>query len=121
MRAVYLNGKDVNIDADFFEGLGADRDSMTVMVDSPGSIKETYHYEFTIDGNRYRASWLSLSNRLTIKCIDLEFKDREIASNRLYELTKIITPDMLGNFIVRQIIARPEGDMPELVMMFYEE
>lgn len=121
MRAVYLNGKDVNIDADFFEGLGADRDSMAVIVDSPGSIKETYHFEFAIDGNRYRASWLSLGNRLTIKCIDLEFKDREIASNRLYELTKIITPDNLGNFIVRQIIVRPEGDMPELVMMFYEE
>lgn len=121
MRAVYLNGKDVNIDADFFEGLGADPDSMAVIVDSPGSIKETYHFEFAIDGNRYRASWLSLGNRLTIKCIDLEFKDREIASNRLYELTKIITPDNLGNFIVRQIIVRPEGDMPELVMMFYEE
>lgn len=121
MRAVYLNGKDVNIDADFFEGLGADPDSMAVIVDSPGDVRETYHFEFTIDGNRYRASRLSLGNRLTIKCIDLEFKDREIASNRLYELTKIITPDNLGNFIVRQIIVRPEGDMPELVMMFYEE
>lgn len=121
MKEVYLNGKDVNIDADFFEGLGADPDSMAVIVDSPGSIKETYHFEFAIDGNRYRASWLSLGNRLTIKCIDLEFKDREIASNRLYELTKKITPDMLGNFIVRQIIVRPEGDMPELALMFYEE
>lgn len=121
MRAVYLNGKDVNIDADFFEGLGADPDSMAVIVDSPGSIKETYHFEFAIDGNRYRASWLSLGNRLTIKCIDLEFKDREIASNRLYELTKIITPDMFGDLIVRQIVVRPEGDMPELVMLFYEE
>lgn len=121
MRAVYLNGKDVNIDADFFEGLGADPDTMAVIVDSPGDVRETYHFGFTIDGNRYRASWLSLGNRLTIKCIDLEFKDREIASNRLYELTKIITPDMLGNFIVRQIIVRPEGDMPELALMFYEE
>ena len=121
MKEVYLNGKDVNIDADFFEGLGADRDSMAVIVDSPGSIKETYHFEFAIDGNRYRASWLSLSNRLTIKCIDLEFKDREIASNRLYELNKKITPDMFGNLIVRQIVVRPEGDIPELVMMFYEK
>ena len=121
MRAVYLNGKDVNIDADFFEGLGADRDSMTLMVASPGTIKETYHFEFTIDGNRYGASWLSRSNRLTIKCIRLRFKDREVAINRLYELTKIITPDKLGNFIVRQIIVRPEGDMPELALMFYEE
>lgn len=121
MRAVYLNGKDVNIDADFFEGLGADPDSMAVIVDSPGSIKETYHFEFAIDGNRYRASWLSLGNRLTIKCIDLELKDREIASNRLYELNKKITPDMFGNLIVRQIVVRPEGDMPELALMFYEE
>ena len=121
MRAVYLNGKDVNIDADFFEGLGADRDSMTLMVASPGTIKETYHFEFTIAGNRYGASWLSRSNRLTIKCIRLRFKDREVASNRLYELTKKITPDMLGNFIVRQIIVRLEGDMPELALMFYEE
>lgn len=121
MRAVYLNGKDVNIDADFFEGLGADPDSMAVIVESPGDVRETYHFEFIIDGNRYRASWLSLGNRLAIKCIDLGLKDREIASNRLYELTKIITPDKLGNFIVRQIIVRLEGDMPELALMFYEE
>ena len=121
MKEVYLNGKDVNIDADFFEGLGADRDSMALMVASPGTIKERYHFEFAIDGNRYRASWLSLSNRLTIKCIDLEFKDREVAINRLYELNKKITPDMFGDLIVRHIVVRPEGDMPELVILFYEK
>ena len=121
MKEVYLNGKDVNIDADFFEGLGADRDSMALMVASPGTIKETYHFEFTIDGNRYGASWLSRSNRLTIKCIRLRFKDREVAINRLYELNKKITPDMFGNLIVRHIVVRPEGDMPELVMLFYEK
>lgn len=121
MKEVYLNGKGVNIDADFFEGLGADRDSMALMVASPGSANETYHFEFTLDGNRYRASWLSLSNRLNIKCIDLEFKDKDIASNRLYELSKKITPDMFGDLIVRQIVVQPEGDMPKLIMSFYEK
>lgn len=121
MKEVYLNGKDVNIDADFFEGLGADRDSMAVIVDSPGDVRETYHFEFTLDGNRYRASWLSLSNRLNIKCIDLEFKGKDIAGNRLYELSKKITPDMLGDLIVRQIVVQPEGDMPKLIISFYKK
>ena len=42
---MYLNGKDVNIDADFFVGLGADRDTMVV---SPERIKELHYIKFKI-------------------------------------------------------------------------
>ena len=44
-----------------------------------------------------------------------------ICSNIVISLIKKITPDMFGNLIVRHIVVRPEGDMPELVMLFYEE
>lgn len=118
MKEVYLNGKDVNIDADFFVGLGADRDTMVV---SPERIKELHYIKFTLDGNRYKAFWSTLNNRLTIICEDLEFKDGEIADKRLYELSKKITQDMFGDLIVRKIVAWPEGDMPELMMLFYEK
>ena len=37
------------------------------------------------------------------------------------ELNKKITPDMFGDLVVRKIVARPEGDMPELMILFYEK
>lgn len=118
MKEVYLNGKDVNIDADFFVGLGADRDTM---VFSPDIIKTLRYIKFTLDGNRYKAFWSTLNNRLTIICEGLEFKDGDIADKRLYELSKKITPDMFGDLVVRKIVAWPEGDMPELMIIFYEK
>jgi len=118
MKEVYLNGKDVNIDADFFVGLGADRDTM---IFSPDIIKTLRYIKFTLDGNRYKAFWSTLNNRLTIICEDLEFNDVEIADERLCELNKKITPDMFGDLVVRKIVARPEGDMPELMILFYEK
>jgi hypothetical protein len=118
MKEIYLNGKDACIDADFFVGLGADRDTMVV---SPENIKALHYIKFTLDGNRYKAFWSSYNNRLTIKCDDLEFKDGEIADQRLYELSKKFTQDMFGDLVVRKIVAWPEGDMPELMMLFYEK
>lgn len=118
MKEVYLDGKDVCIDADFFVGLGADRDTM---VFSPECIKVLHYIKFTLDGNRYKAFWSSLNNHLNIKCDDLEFKDGEIADQRLCELSKKITKDMFGDLVVRKIVARPEGDTPELVMLFYKK
>lgn len=118
MKEIYLNGKDACIDADFFAGLGADRDTMVV---SPESNKGLRHIKFTLDDCGYTAFWSSSNNRLTIKCNDLEFKDGKIADQRLYELSKKITKDMFGDLIVRKIVAWPEGDMPELMMLFYEK
>ena len=118
MKEVYLNGKDVNIDADFFVGLGADRDTM---IFSPDIIKTLRYIKFTLDGNSYKAFWSTLNNRLTIVCEDLEFKDGEIAEKRLSELNKKITQDMFGDLIVRKIVARPEGYIPELMILFYEK
>lgn len=118
MKEIYLNGKDVNIDADFFAGLGADRDTMVV---SPERIEKLHYIKFQLDGNGYTAYWSNFTNRLSIKCNGLEFKDGEIADQRLYELSKKITKDMFGDLIVRKIVAWPEGDMPELMMLFYEK
>ena len=118
MREMYLNGKDVNIDADFFVGLGADRDTMVV---SPERIEKLHYINFQLDSNVYTAYVSNVHNRLSIKCNDLEFKDGEIADQRLYELSKKITQDMLGDLVVRKIVAWPEGDMPELMMLFYEK
>lgn len=118
MKEVYLNGKDVNIDADFFVGLGADRDTMIV---SPERIEKLHYIKFTLDDNGYTAYWSNFTNRLSIRCNDLEFQDGEIANQRLYELSKKITKDMLGDLIVKKIVAWAEGDMPELMMLFYEE
>ena len=118
MKEVYLNGKDVNIDADFFVGLGADRDTMVV---SPERIEKLHCIKLQLDGNGYTAYWSNFTNRLSIKCNDLEFKDGEIADQRLYELSKKITQDMLGDLVVRKIVAWPEGDIPELMMLFYEK
>ena len=123
MKEVYLNGKDVNIfAADFFAGLGADLDTMVyTMVFSSEYTKTLHRIKFTLDGNRYTALWSNFSNRLNIKCDDLEFQDGEIANERLCELNKKITPDMFGDLVVRKIVARPEGDMPELMITFYEK
>jgi len=118
MKEIYLNGKDTCIDADFFAGLGADRDTMVV---SPESNKNLHYIKFQLDGCGYTAHWSNFTNRLTIKCNDLEFKDGKIADQRLYELSKKITKDMFGDLIVRKIFAWPEGDMPELMMLFYEK
>ena len=118
MKEIYLNGKDVNIDADFFAGLGADRDTMVI---SPERIENLHYIKFTLDGNGYTAYWSNFTNRLNIKCNDLEFKDGEIADQRLYELSKKITKDMFGDLFVRKIVAWPEDDMPELMMLFYEK
>ena len=118
MKEIYLNGKDTCIDADFFAGLGADRDTMVV---SPERIKNLHCIKFQLDGCGYTAHWSNFTNRLTIKCNDLEFKDGKIADQRLYELSKKITKDMFGDLIVRKIVAWPEGDMPELMMLFYEK
>ena len=118
MKEIYLNGKDVNIDADFFVGLGADRDTMVV---SPERIEKLHYIKFTLDGNGYTAYWSNFTNRLSIKCNDLEFKDGEIADQRLYDLSKKITKDIFGDLVVRKIVAWAEGDMPELMMLFYEK
>ena len=128
MKEIYLNGKDVNIDADFFVNLGADRDTMVV---SPESVKELHyikerieklHYiKFQLDGNGYTAYWSNFTNRLNIKCNDLEFKDGEIADQRLYDLSKKITDDMFGDLVARKIVAWAEGDMPELLILIYKK
>lgn len=118
MKEIYLNGKDVNIDADFFVGLGADRDTMVV---SPESIKELHFIMFQLGGNGYTAYWSNFTNHLNIKCNDLEFKDGKIADQRLYELSKKITNDMFGDLVVKKIVAWPECDMPELMLLFYEK
>lgn len=118
MREMYLNGKDVNIDADFFVNLGADRDTMVV---SPENVKGLHYIKFTLDDNGYTAYWSNFTNRLSIRCNDLEFQDGEIANQRLYELSKKITDDMLGDLIMKKIVAWAEGDMPELMMLFYEK
>lgn len=118
MRERYLNGKDVNIDADFFVGLGADRDTVVV---SPERIEKLHYIKFTLDGCGYTAHWSNFTNRLSIRCNDLEFKDGEIADRRLFNLSKKITKDMLGNLIVKKIVAWAEGDMPELMILFYEK
>ena len=118
MKEMYLNGKDVNIDADFFVGLGADRDTMVV---SPERIEKLHYIKFTLDGCGYTAYWSNFTNRLNIECNDLEVKDMEIADQRLYELSKKITQDMLGDLVVWKIVTWPEGDMPELMMLFYEK
>ena len=68
MKEIYLNGKDVNIYADFFVGLGADRDAMVV---SPESVKKLHCIKFTLDGCGYTARWSNSNNRLNIKCNDL--------------------------------------------------
>lgn len=118
MKEMYLNGKDVNIDADFFVELGADRGTMVV---SPESVKELHYIKFQLDGNGYTAYWSNFTNRLSIKCNDLEFKDGKIADQRLYDLSKKITQDMFGDLIVRKIVAWPEGDVPELLILIYEK
>lgn len=118
MKEIYLNGKDACIDADFFVNLGADRDTMVV---SPKNVKELHYIKFTLDGNGYTAYWSNFTNRLSIKCNDLEFKDGEIADQRLYELSKKITKDMFGDLVVRKIVAWPEGNMPELLILIYEK
>lgn len=118
MKEIYLNGKDVNIDADFFVGLGADRDTMVV---SPESAKKLHYIKFTLDGCGYTARWSNFANRLSIRCNDLEFKDGEIADQHLYELSKKITDDMFGDLVARKIVAWAEGDMPELLILIYEK
>ena len=118
MKEIYLNGKDACIDADFFVNLGADRDTMVV---SPESVKELHYIKFTLDGNGYTAYWSNFTNRLSIKCNDLEFKDGEIADQRLYNLSKKITDDMFGDLVVRKIVAWAEGDMPELLILIYKK
>jgi hypothetical protein len=118
MKEVYLNGKDVCIDADFFVGIGADRDTIVV---SPERIEKLHYIKFTLDGCGYTAYWSNFNNRLNIKCNDLELKDGEIADKRLYRLNKKITQDILGDLFVRKIVVWPEGDMPELMMLFYEK
>lgn len=118
MKEMYLNGKDVNIDADFFVGLGADRDTMVV---SPERIEKLHCIKFTLDGCGYTAHWSNFANRLSIKCNDLEFKDGEFADRRLFNLSKKFTQDMFGDLVVRKIVAWAEGDMPELMILFYEE
>ena len=118
MKEVYLNGKDVCIDADFFVGLGADRDTLVV---SPESVKKLHYIKFVLDGCGYTAYWSNFTNRLSIKCNDLEFKDGEIADQRLCGLSKKITQDMFGDLVVRKIVAWPEGLMPELLLLIYEK
>lgn len=118
MKEIYLNGKDACIDADFFVNLGADRDTMVV---SPERIKELHYIKFTLDGCGYTAHWSNFTNRLSIKCNDLEFKDGEIADQRLYDLGKKITDDMFGDLVARKIVAWAEGDMPELLILIYKK
>lgn len=118
MKEIYLNGKDTCIDADFFVGLGADRDTMVV---SPERIKGLHYIKFTLGGCGYTAHWSNFTNRLNIKCNDLGLKDGDIADQRLYELSKKFTQDMFGDLVVKKIVAWPEGDMPELIMLFYEK
>ena len=121
MKEVYLNGKDVNIDADFFVNLGADRDTMVASLERPERVDNLHYIKFTMDGNGYTAYWSNFTNRLSIKCNDLEFKDGEIADQRLYGLSKRITQDMLGDLVVKKIVAWAEGDMPELIILFYKK
>lgn len=117
MKEIYLNGKDVNVDADFFVGLGADRDSIRFEKKPMGE----HSAEFVIDGVKYIAGWNEWINRMDIKCADLSYQDGEIADQLLYGLSRKFTQDMFGDLVVRKIVAWPEGMVPELVILFYEK
>jgi hypothetical protein len=117
MKEVYLNGKDVCIDADFFVDLGADRDTIEFSRKPMGE----HDVKFKIGDNAFWGSWNDWMNRISIFCDGLGFKDGEIADQRLYELSKRVTQDMFGDLVVRKIVAWPEGDMPELMILIYEK
>jgi hypothetical protein len=117
MKEIYLNGKDVNVDADFFVGLGADKDNIRFEKKPMGE----HTAELVIDGVKYIAEWNEWTNRMDIKCADLSYQDGEIADQLLYGLSRKLTQDMFGDLVVRKFVAWPEGMMPELVILFYEK
>ena len=118
MHPIFINGIDVCIDADFFVGLGADRDTIEVVRDP---IAEGYEYKFIIDDQVFVASWFENDNALHINCAGIKYADWEIADKKLLHLSDIMTQDMFGGLIVRKIVARAEGCMPELLILFYED
>ena len=102
-----------NVIENILADLGVDRNTMVM---SPERIENLHYIKFTLDGCGYTAYFTNFANRIDIKCNDLEFKDGEIADQRLYDLSKKINnPD--GN-IVMKIVVWPEGDMPELMILY---
>ena len=116
-KEVYINGKDCNIDADFFVGLGADRDSIKLDKKPMGN----HTAEFVLCGNRYLAQWNEWINRIDISCPDLSFQEGEIADQRLYALSGRITQEMLGGLEAKKMVVWPEGMKPELMILLYEK
>ena len=118
MKPVLLNGKDASIDYDFFVGLGADRNNIIFTPDMPKGLHEV---GFKLNGNYYSARWSDKQNVLRITCEGLNYSEYTFADQRLYELSKSIGKEVFGDFIIRKIVAWPEGSKPELMIVFYEQ
>ena len=115
---VYINGRDTTLDASFFiNELNADPESIVV----PEADEECHKLIFTIAGNQYSARWYDFSNSIYINCVGLFPEEDDVADERLYNLSKSIPADAFGDFIVKKIVAWPEGNRPELLILLYEE
>ena len=112
-----INGRDTTMDASFFiNELNADAETIKTRTEGD----ETF-VDFVVGGQSYTAKWYSRSNSIRITCDGFKRKDDDIADQRLYELSKRFTNDMFGDLVVRKIVAWPEGDRPELLVLLYEK
>ena len=119
-KEVYINGKDCNIDADFFVGLGADRDSIRYTL--PKHLNEGQHeVGFRIGTEYFSARWSDRNNRLNITCEGIPYDKYDIADQRLYALSGRITQEMLGGLEAKKMVVWPEGMKPELMILLYEK
>lgn len=114
-KRLLLNGKDLNIDADFFKELGAEEYT------DAGSFKDYFRKNFKTPEGLFFASWWNNDNLLRICCDDLDFSERDKEEKRLWSLVCRLDGIDFGDTVVKSRIVNIEGERPLLSVSFFTE
>lgn len=117
MKRALLNGKDVNIDANFFKGLGA------VEYFDAGSVGNYNRKNFRDSlGNLFFAGWLDNDNTIRITCEGFELgKDERKEKELLNNLNMCLLSMKFNDITYRSGVFTSEGEHPMLRIAFLQK
>lgn len=116
-KRALLNGKDVNIDVDFFNEIGA----LPGTYRNAGSVGDYHRMNFTTPEGLFFAGWLETDNTIRVNCDDLTYADKDVAVSRLQILLSRLYSTDFQDITVRATIVEQEGEHPILRISFFQE
>ena len=118
MNKIYLNGKDTNIDCDFFYNvLRATPDTYN----TKECVKPFHSVTFETPDGKFSGRWKDTENVLKIECIGVDIDDTIEQTYRLSVLENLIDSEDWGEELeVMPFIVRKSNDICALEIFFYE-